>query len=236
MFNLPNLLTLVNLLSGCVALVFVFSFKLWLVPYAIAVSLIADFFDGMAARACKTPPEFGKQIDSLADVVSFGVVPSSVVFQLLYQYWETKGLNELELMSLSAPAFLIALFAALRLAKFNIDNRQTQGFIGLATPAATIFVIGVLLVFLTNSFGLSEFIFKPFFLYSMVATLCILMVAEIPMFSFKVSFQKGIKGNEIQLVFIVLVVLLITTIKFAAVPASIALYVLLSIIQPIIKK
>jgi CDP-diacylglycerol--serine O-phosphatidyltransferase len=236
MFNLPNLLTLINLFSGCVALVFVFSFKLTLVPYAIAISLIADFFDGMAARAFKTPPDFGKQIDSLADVVTFGVVPASVVFQLLYQYWETKGFNELELLMLSTPAFSLALFAALRLAKFNIDNRQTQGFIGLATPAATIFVIGILLVFLTNSFGLAEFIFKPFFLYAMVAILCILMVAEIPMFSFKINFKNGVKGNEVQIVFIVLTILLAATIKFAAVPASIILYVLLSIIQPIIKK
>lgn len=236
MFNIPNLLTLINLFSGCVALVFVFSFRIEWVPFCVAVSLVADFFDGMAARALKTPPGIGKELDSLADVVSFGVLPGAVIFHLLYQYWETKSLSEIYVFSAAAPAFLVALFAALRLAKFNIDTRQTSGFIGLATPAATVFVVGVLLVFLNNSFNLAAVVFDPIFLYGITALLCFLMVAEIPMFSFKVNFKNGVKGNEIQVVFIVLVLLLAATIKFAAVPASIVLYVLLSIIQPIIKK
>lgn len=236
MFNLPNFLTLINLFSGCLAIVFAFSFHIDWIPYCIAISLIADFFDGMAARALKTPKGIGKELDSLADVVSFGVVPACIVFHLLFQYWETKNLSESFLFLAASPAFLIAVFAALRLAKFNVDERQTTGFIGLATPAATIFVVGILLVFLHNSFNLSATIFQPFFLYGMVAVLSFLMVAEIPMFSFKISFKNGIKGNEIQLVFILLVVMLAATIKFAAVPASIILYVLLSFIQPFFKK
>lgn len=236
MFNIPNLLTLVNLLSGCMALVFIFNYRIDWIFACVAVSLIADFFDGMAARALNTPKGIGKELDSLADIVSFGVVPAAVFFHLLYQYWETKNLGENFIFLAASPAFLIALFAALRLAKFNVDERQTKGFIGLATPAATIFVMGILLIFLKNIFGLTEFIFQPFILYGILAVLCFLMVAEIPMFSFKISLKNGIKGNEIQLLFIVLVVLLAVTIKFAAVAASIILYVLLSTIQPFIKK
>jgi CDP-diacylglycerol--serine O-phosphatidyltransferase len=231
MFSLPNLFTLVNLFCGCLALVFVFSYKLNLVPYVIAIALAADFFDGIAARALKTPSNFGKQIDSLADMVTFGVVPAAVVFQLLYQFWETKGSKEIELLMLSSPAFFIALFAALRLAKFNIDARQTHSFIGLPTPAASIFVIGVLLIFLNNSFGLSAIILRPVFLYGTIVVLCSLMIAEIPMFSFKINFKKGWKGNEIQLVFIALVFIMAATVKLAAVPLSIVLYAVLSLIQ-----
>jgi len=235
LFNIPNLLTLINLFSGCMAMVFALSYRLDWIPYCVAVSLVADFFDGMAARALKTPQGVGKELDSLADVVSFGVLPSVVIFQLLFQYWETRNMSEINTLALSSPAFFIALFAALRLAKFNIDERQTSGFIGLATPAATIFVIGVLLVFLHNSFELSQVIFKPATLYGIVAGLCYLMIAEVPMFSFKFK-SLGWKGNEIQVIFILLVAVLVVTLKFAAVPLSVMLYVLLSLIQTLLKK
>jgi CDP-diacylglycerol--serine O-phosphatidyltransferase len=235
LFNIPNLLTLINLFSGCMAIVFALTYRLDWIPYCVAVSLIADFFDGMAARALKTPQGVGKELDSLADVVSFGVLPSIVIFQLLFQYWETRNISEINNLALSLPAFFIALFAALRLAKFNLDERQISGFIGLATPAATIFVIGVLLVFLHNSFELSQVIFKPFTLYGIVAGLCYLMIAEIPMFSFKFK-SLGWKGNEIQVIFILLVAVLLVTLKFAAIPLSVMLYVLLSLIQTLLKK
>ncbi len=235
LFNIPNLLTLINLFSGCMAIVFAFSYRLDWIPFCVAVSLVADFFDGMAARALKTPQGIGKELDSLADIVSFGVVPSVVIFQLLFQFWETKNTADIANFAISSPAFFIALFAALRLAKFNVDERQTSGFIGLATPAATIFVVGILLVFLYNSFGLSALIFQPFVLYGIVVALCFLMIAEIPMFSFKLK-SFGWKGNEIQVIFILLVAVLVVTLKFAAVPLSILLYVLFSIIQTLIKK
>lgn len=235
LFNIPNLLTLVNLFSGCMAITFAFSFRLDWVPYCVAVSLIADFFDGMAARALKTPPGVGKELDSLADAVSFGVVPSVVTYQLLVQYWETKSLPDTSIMIFASPAFFLALFAALRLAKFNVDERQTIGFIGLATPASTIFVTGVLLVFLNNSFNLTQFIFQPLTLYGVVAVLCILMIIELPMFSFKFK-SLGWKGNEVQLIFLMTVAVLLVTLKFAAIPLSVVLYVILSLIQTLLKK
>jgi len=235
LFNIPNLLTLINLFSGCMAIVFAFSYRLDWIPFCVAISLIADFFDGMAARVLKTPLGIGKELDSLADVVSFGLLPAAIIFQLLFQYWESRNMGEINNLALSSPAFFIALFAALRLAKFNVDERQTSGFVGLATPAATIFVIGVLLVFLHNSFELSAVIFKPLTLYGIVAGLCYLMIAEVPMFSFKLK-SFSWKGNEIQFIFLLLVAVLVVTLKFAAVPLSVMLYVLLSLIQTLIKK
>ena len=97
----------------------------------------------------------------------------------------------------SAPAFILTLFSALRLAKFNVDERQTDGFIGLATPAATMFVVGLLLVFLNNSFGLTQFVFTGKILYGTTALLSVLMIAEIPMFGFKFK-SFGWKGNEVK--------------------------------------
>jgi CDP-diacylglycerol--serine O-phosphatidyltransferase len=234
LFSIPNILTLINLFFGCVALVFAFSFNLAFVPYCTFISLVADFFDGFSARAFKTNSELGKQLDSLADVVSFGVVPAVVVFQLLWQYYESTNTTEWRQLIFSAPALLIALFAALRLAKFNIDTRQSDGFIGLATPAATIFVVGVLLIFLGNSYQLSEVIFKPVFLYSITIALCYLMISEIPMFSFKFK-RYGWKGNELRYLFLIAAIALLAVLNVVAIPVIIILYILFSLLKPIIK-
>jgi CDP-diacylglycerol--serine O-phosphatidyltransferase len=152
LFNLPNALTLINLFSGCMAVVFVFNYHIDWVPYCISISLAADFLDGFAARWTKTSSEIGKQLDSLADVISFGLLPGAVVYFMILQIMERSGNASLPiayLIAYSAVAFLITLFAALRLAKFNVDERQSDGFIGLATPAATIFVWGVWKFFCT---------------------------------------------------------------------------------------
>lgn len=234
LFSIPNILTLINLFFGCIALVFAFNFHLAFVPYCILVSLIADFFDGFSARAFKTNSELGKQLDSLADVVSFGVVPAVVLFQLLWQYFESTNTTEWRQLIFSAPALLIALFAALRLAKFNIDTRQSDGFIGLATPASTIFVIGILLIFLANSFNLSDVIFKPLFLYAVTASLCYLMISEIPMFSFKFK-SYGWKGNEFRYFFLLVSAILLALLNVVAIPIIIVLYILFSLLKPIIK-
>ena len=130
LINLANILTLINLLSGCMAVVFAFNYQLELVPFCTLISLVADFFDGFAARFTKNPTDIGKQLDSLADIVSFGLVPGAIMFQLLFKIYST-GMNGYPLDKAylySSPAFLLTLFAALRLAKFNIDTRQSNGF------------------------------------------------------------------------------------------------------------
>jgi CDP-diacylglycerol--serine O-phosphatidyltransferase len=237
LFSLPNILTLINLFSGCVAVVFVFNYQVELVPYCVLVSLVADFLDGFAARFTKSQTDIGKQLDSLADVVSFGLVPGMVMFNLLFQKYESgqEVYSVTKMYLYSSPAFLIPLFAALRLAKFNIDTRQTDGFLGLATPAATIFVMGYLLVFLNNSFGLSPYIFDRKILYSIIVIISGLMVSEIPMFAFKFKSFKW-KGNEVQFLFIILSVVLLATLKLAAISLIIVLYILVSAITGAIKK
>ena len=236
LFNLPNALTLVNLFSGCLAIVFVFNYRIELVPYCITISLIADFLDGFAARWTKTSSSIGKQLDSLADVVSFGLVPGALVYFMLLQLLERQGssLSGLLIMAYSAVGFLLTLFAALRLAKFNVDERQSDGFIGLATPAATIFVWGILDIFLHNPYGFGWVVQSLFFLYAVTMLLCVLMIAELPMFAFKFK-NYGWAGNEIRYLFIILSVVLLALFKFAAVSFIIVLYILISIAQKLIK-
>ena len=237
LFNLANILTLINLFAGCMAVVFLFNYQMEWVPYCMVVSLVADFLDGFAARLTKNPTDIGLQLDSLADVVSFGVVPGAIIFQLLFQKYESSEvlISTNRMYLYSAPAFILTLFAALRLAKFNVDERQSEGFIGLASPAAALFVVGLLLMFLNNSFGLAPFIFTGKVLYGTVALLSVLMVSEIPMFGFKFK-TYGIKGNEIKYLFIILSVVLLAALKFAAISLIIILYVIISIIQKLITK
>ncbi|MFM2307396.1 MAG: hypothetical protein RLZZ367_2065 [Bacteroidota bacterium] len=237
LFNIANILTLINLFSGCMAVVFIFNYQIELVPYCVLISLVADFLDGFAARLTKSATNIGLQLDSLADVVSFGVVPGAIIFQLLFQKYESSDamLSTTRMYMYSAPAFIITLFAALRLAKFNVDTRQTDGFIGLATPAATMFVVGLLLIFLNNSYGLAPVIFTGKVLYGTVALLAVLMIAEIPMFSFKFK-NYGFAHNKVRYLFIILSVVLLATLKFAAISLIIILYIIVSVIQKLTSK
>lgn len=237
LFNIANILTLINLFSGCMAVVFIFNYQIELVPYCVLISLVADFLDGFAARLTKSATNIGLQLDSLADVVSFGVVPGAIIFQLLFQKYESSDamLSTTRMYMYSAPAFIITLFAALRLAKFNVDTRQSDGFIGLATPAATMFVVGLLLIFLNNSYGLAPVIFTGKVLYGTVALLAVLMIAEIPMFSFKFK-NYGFAHNKVRYLFIILSVVLLATLKFAAISLIIILYIIVSVIQKLTSK
>ncbi len=237
LFNLPNLFTLVNLFAGCLAIVFLFGYQIEWVPYCVLIALVADFLDGFAARFTKSSSELGKQLDSLADVVSFGFVPGAILFHLLFMKYETSevvfSLNRM--YAYSVPAFIVTLFAALRLAKFNLDTRQSENFYGLATPAATIFVVGLLLILLHNPFGLAHHILSAKVLYTTIVSLSVLMLVDIPMFGFKFK-SFGFKGNEIRYLFIILSIGLLAALKFAAVSLIVILYILVSITQKIISK
>ena len=236
LINLPNILTLINLFSGCMAVIFLFNYQIELVPYCVLISLIADFFDGFAARFTKNATDIGKQLDSLADVISFGLVPGAVLFQLLFQKYqsgpEVYSISKIYLYS--SPAFLITLCAALRLAKFNIDTRQTNGFLGLATPAATVFVIGCLLTFLHNSFGLAPYIFDQKVIYCIIVIISALMVSEMPLFALKFK-SFAWKDNEAVYIFIILAAIMLPILKFVAIPLIIVLYVVVSAIANAMK-
>jgi CDP-diacylglycerol--serine O-phosphatidyltransferase len=237
LFSLPNLLTLVNLFAGCLAVVLLFNYYIEWVPLCILVALVADFLDGFAARFTKSSSDIGKELDSLADVVSFGLVPGAILFELLMRKLEVDpaAYSFKRMLLYASPAFLVTLFAALRLAKFNLDTRQNDGFIGLATPAVTVFVGGLLLLYIYNPYGLAELASKRKFLYIVIAVMSALMIAEIPMFSFKFKSFKW-QGNEVRYLFIILSIVLLATLKFAAVSLIVILYILISIALKLINR
>jgi CDP-diacylglycerol---serine O-phosphatidyltransferase len=228
--HIPNILTLANLLCGCLALVQIIQFKS--INYAcflIFISLVCDYLDGFLARKLDAKSPIGGDLDSLADMVTFGVVPAFIACYLLEYH---AGITS----HLKYSPLIIALFSALRLAKFNIDTRQTDSFIGLNTPANTI-MIGSIALNLVNSKG--DFISSLFTNYLVIIVFSIisslLLVAEIPMFAFKFKHFK-IKGNEIRFGFLAFAVLLLLTFKTVAIPWIIISYIVLSIINNFTQK
>jgi CDP-diacylglycerol--serine O-phosphatidyltransferase len=233
--HIPNSITLINLFCGCCALASVFYGQFVQAFWFFLASGIADYLDGMVARVLKVHSELGKELDSIADMVSFGVVPGAIFYMLLTKGYKGIDVLPIQLTLAAAPAFLIAVFSGLRLAKFNIDTRQSENFIGLNTPSATIFAVGLMLMFHYDSFGLSKVITNPWLLYALIALLCYLLIAEIPMFSFK--FKKLTwEGNEIRIVFAIVAILLLIFLKEAAFSIGIILYVLFSIFDNLTKK
>jgi len=228
MFNLPNLLTLFNLFCGCCAIVSLKNgYYVDAVGWLIA-SMIADFLDGLMAHALNISGPMGKELDSLADMVSFGVVPGVIFHELLVMSFPDAPFYGLNLYA--APAFLLTCFACLRLAKFNLDTRQSDSFMGLNTPAMTIFTIGILLIFHWNSFGIGVNIIQPYILFSLIAVLSYLLISEIPMFAFKVK-NLGWKGNELRFSFLAFAILQGIFFREAALCTSIITYILFSLFE-----
>ncbi|MEZ7838530.1 MAG: CDP-diacylglycerol--serine O-phosphatidyltransferase [Flavobacteriales bacterium] len=219
---IPNLLTISNLICGCIALYFTFHNNLVFAAYLIGLSALFDFMDGAVARLLKVSGPMGRELDSLADMVSFGVVPGSVVFHLL----EASSMS-----SYSFVALLIPALSAYRLAKFNIDERQTDGFIGLNTPANTLFFISFPLIshFQADHF-LNSWIAIPELLILLTVLMSIAMVSEIPLFAFKFKNLK-FADNKLRFSFIGLTVVLLGLLQFAAIPLLVLLYLLLSIVN-----
>lgn len=224
--HIPNAITCLNLLSGCVGIVFAFNGNLIFAAYAIVISAILDFVDGFAARLLRAYSEIGKELDSLADVVSFGVLPSVIIYQLFLQ---APQLGEISTY-LNYTAFFIAIFSALRLAKFNIDTRQEDSFLGLPTPANALLVASLPFIVAGGNLFLKNVILNAFFLFIFSLGMGILLVLEIPLMSLKFK-NFSIKHNSYRYILIILAVILILIFKFAAVPVVIFLYILLSIIQ-----
>lgn len=229
---IPNTITLLNLWFGACALVCIFQEAFPLAAVFTGLSLLVDFMDGTAARLLNVKSEIGKQLDSLADMVSFGLVPGTIFYMLL----QISSLNSVMIVNILAlPGFVFSLFACLRLAKFNIDTRQTTSFIGMPTPAATTFVIGLMLIVHSDSFGFRQMVLQPLFLYACIGGLSYLMVAEIPMFSFK--FERFTwKGNEIKFIFAAVAMALLVLLREAALSLIILIYTIFSIVQYLIKK
>ena len=240
--HLPNALTCLNLLCGCLALTLVLgdnpklsgylpsSFS-WLplvrAAYLIGLAAVADFLDGLVARALHVSSPIGKDLDSLADMVSFGVVPGAILFKLLQHALPAAGLPE----GLAYLAFTVSIFSALRLAKFNNDTRQTDSFIGLPTPACTLVVASLPLILAHDQFGLHAFVLNPWVLLGLTFLLSGLLVAEIPLFALKFK-NLTWADNSLRFVFLLLTAGLLVGLGAAAVPLIVLLYVLLSMARP----
>jgi CDP-diacylglycerol--serine O-phosphatidyltransferase len=237
-----------NLLCGCFALTLILDFDwrnhldaLSLQPsyftfawqqlvhasLLIGIAAVADFFDGLVARALHVSSPIGKDLDSLADMVSFGVVPGAILFKLLQHVLADTNLPEV----LAYGAFLVSIFSALRLAKFNNDTRQTTSFIGLPTPACTLVVASLPLILAHDSFHVSSFILNPWVLLGLTALLSGLLVAEIPLFALKFK-NLSWQDNGVQFVFLLLTVALLLGMQATAIPLIVLLYVLLSMLRP----
>jgi len=226
--NIPNILTLGNLFCGLVAIVFSFENNLHFAGAFIFFGAILDFFDGLSARLLKVSSEIGKQLDSMADMVTFGVAPGMIMFQMI------KLSNIDENSYIAYIGFIITLVSAIRLAKFNIDTKQTSSFIGLPTPAAAIFIASLPIISkydITIQFNDSKFLIVTSIILSL------LLVANLPLFSLKIKKGENWKNKEniIRIIFLISCVILLFIFEFASIPFIVILYIFLSILNNLIK-
>ncbi len=220
--SIPNIITGLNLYFGCLASIMVFNGTYERAFLFMALALLADFLDGASARLLNAPSELGKQLDSLADVVSFGWLPGLIIFH----FWQLQHPGT----ALSWLAFLLPVATAFRLAKFNLDPEQSYEFKGLASPASALF-FGSWLLFpdpLPNWIEL--FFSSESFFVGVVFLFSFLLLSKLPMFSLKIQ-QLRWSGNEIKIIFVLLAVVLALVLRLLAPAPIIMLYIFLSLIQ-----
>ena len=227
--HIPNLLTCGNFFCGCLGVNFAYNGNLAWAAYMIGLAGIFDFFDGFVARLLNVSSPIGKELDSLADMVTSGLVPGIIMFNLL-----TKNQNilDLSLSSVLVPFFglVLTLGACYRLAKFNIDTRQLNSFIGLPTPAMSLFVISLPLIQQSSEIEfIQNLISNNYFLCGITLLLTYLMNAELPLFSLKFK-EYSVKNNAVKYLFLLISLLLIFCLEFLSIPLIVLLYVLLSMI------
>lgn len=223
--HIPNTITCCNLISGCIATYYALQYDFSHALMFIIIGAVFDFFDGFAARLLKVSSPIGKELDSLADDITFGFAPAAIVFSLLRMLFAEEGGANFTY----APylAFLIAAFSALRLAKFNLDERQTMGFIGLPTPANALFW-GALSISLSST--AISYSWLPYVIIIGIVLSCWLLVSEIPMFALKFKHFNW-KDNELRFSFIILSGLLLLIFHWLGFAIIIPLYIIVSIIN-----
>lgn len=284
LFTLPNLITLGNLFCGCLGIVFAFQGDLVWSAYLVGIAAVLDFLDGFVARMMNSHSPIGKELDSLADMVTFGLLPGIIMYHLVdyasyaaftsalaerlqslpNQFgtlWQDANYNSSYFSFLKYSAFLVPLFSALRLAKFNVDTRQSESFIGVPTPANTILFASFPLILhlkqplistgnwqmlspedmLRMKSPVEALLGNPWFLLITMLLMCYLLISELPLFALK--FKKfGWTGNEIRYTFLALcaVVLAVPPLIgfsfYVGIPLVIVLYVLLSVVNNLLKK
>ena len=226
----PNLITLSNLFCGTVAIVFAVRGTIDWAAVFVAIGIFLDFFDGFFARLLHVKSEMGLQLDSLADMVTSGVVPGIVMFQLLNNSTYVLQTEGTSAMLLPYVGFLITLASAYRLANFNIDTRQTSGFIGLPTPANTMFILSLPLILQYQPTELFDSLLHNMWVLLGITLLsAYLLNAEIALFALKFS-DYSFKNNALKYIFLALCVILLLSLKIIAIPLIILLYIILSLL------
>ena len=277
MFNIPNLFTAANMLCGTMAIFFALNGRLEWAPFCVFIAAVLDFFDGFLARLLNQQGELGKQLDSLADMISFGLAPGVVMLVMLvpsvplesvfppngdflmvhwrfsdkpdmmslqfayFEIWRNHLLSGQSLNLLPFVGLLIPFFSLFRLAKFNIDTRQSESFIGLPTPANTIFFMAFPL--LLNQYGdatgwehdLIMWMIQPVVLIPIIIIMSVLLVSELPLFALKFKDFKW-QGNEIRYIFLISCGLLIAFTWTWSIAIIVLLYLLMSFIHHILRK
>ncbi|MEZ7917703.1 MAG: CDP-alcohol phosphatidyltransferase family protein [Patiriisocius sp.] len=238
--QIPNIITSLNLLCGCVAIMFAVSGDLVSASFFAFAGIFLDFFDGLAARVLNAQSQVGLQLDSLADVVTSGVLPGIVMVQLLSEAITGKSLDISAIFSDTANStsiesylpfigLLIAVASGYRLAKFNVDTRQTTSFIGLPVPANTLLILSLpLILSFQASQQITEVILTPWFLIVITLVSCVLLNAEISLFGLKFK-TWNFKDNAVRYLFLISSILLLVVLKFIAIPIIIFLYILVSL-------
>ena len=227
--HIPNTITCCNLLSGSVSILLLCQNHVLGAATMIFVAAIFDFFDGFAARMLNAKSPIGGELDSLSDVVSFGVAPSFIIAMLLSKTgisWMVADVNVFPML-----AFILAAFAAVRLAKFNIDTRQSTSFIGLPVPAVGLFIASLPLMLsrISTESALYNFIVNPYFLLAIVAIFSWLMISEVPFFSFKIKSLR-FKENILRYFVVIFAIVAFIILKLVALPFVFLFYILLSVI------
>lgn len=216
--HLPNFLTCCNLLCGCFGIVFVLEGREIPAAYFVWLAGVFDFFDGFAARMLKVTSSIGKELDSLADAVSFGVLPALVMYKMISTSSDSSALPYI--------GFTIAVFSALRLAIFNVDETQRDSFRGLNTPANTIFITSLPLLY--DRVG--RWLYEPAVLVTITLLFSFLLVSRIEFFAFKFKTFRW-EDNKMRFTFLLLAVLLLISLQYLAVPIVILLYIVFSLLD-----
>ena len=237
MRNIPNYITISNLCCGIVSIILTFNNLLDFAALFIFIGVFLDFFDGFFARLLKVENEFGIQLDSMADLITSGLAPSFILFKLININEKNQTIGEftweLPFFSISLIAFLIVIFAAVRLANFNIDKNQKDSFIGLPTPMTAIFIASLPLI---ESSIFSSIYNNTYSLCIISIALSILMISKINLFSIKLNFKENISSqlNIIRLCMLISSLILLFFFNLAAIPFIVVLYIILSIINNIL--
>lgn len=250
MKSIPNIFTLINLFFGCMAITVILQNgiittvgnegelflklpeKIYMASLFIGLAAVIDFFDGLVARLFKVTSDLGKQLDSLADVVSFGVAPGMIIYQFLRLAF-AQNQNGLDISSLYlVPAFIVPCAGAFRLARYNIDTTQTTGFKGVPIPAAGILIAAFPLIYwYTDSAMIISVLLNPWFWFAIVLTVSYLMVSTLPMMSLKIT-DNSVRSNLPKIILIAIGIVAALLFKWMAVPIIFVAYVILSLAMP----